>query len=448
MTDTTQPIEGEVVEPTSSQNTQYSQSAKEPKLEVQTDKPKKSTIQTLEDKGFFKALGILIVLAVLAAILSNDDPVPNVDATKDDGRISFTLPIKSVPEIKRDLLNTLGITELERKLDRSSNSIITNQRVVEEESAVINTVEEVSPSVVSILYTREGFDPFSGPVSSDEGIGTGFIVDKTGLIVTNAHVVSLPDADYSVVLKDGSTYDVTRVSLDEASDLAILEVEGRDLPVVDLGDSSAVKVGQTAVAIGNALGQFSNSVTVGVVSGLARELTASGAYGDAKTYENVIQTDAALNPGNSGGPLLNLSGQVIGINVATTRGADNIGFAIPVNVLKPLLQGYLKEGRLIRPYMGVTYTMISEDIARLRDFPQGAYITRVMEDTPASKAGLERGDIVIEFDGVTLDGEKTLSSLIREKKPGDTVDIVVVRGNDELTLKVELEEMPELDSQL
>jgi S1-C subfamily serine protease len=441
---TQEPIEGEVVEPTSSEY----KANEEPKVTFSPEKPKKNTLQILDDKGFFKALGIIIVLAILAAILSNDDPVPAIQEEKDDSRISFTLPIKTVPEIKRDLLNTLGLSDLDRKLDRKGNSVLTNQRVVEEESAVINTVETVSPSVVSILFTREGFDPFSGPVSSNEGIGTGFIVDKTGLIVTNAHVVSLPDAEYSVVLKDGSTYDVTRVSLDEASDLAILEIEGKDLPVVDLGDSSAVKVGQTAVAIGNALGQFSNSVTVGVVSGLARELTASGAYGDAKTYENVIQTDAALNPGNSGGPLLNLSGQVIGINVATTRGADNIGFAIPVNVLKPLLEGYLKEGRLIRPYMGVTYTMISEDIARLRDFPQGAYITRVMDDTPASRAGLERGDIVIEFDGVTLDGDNTLSGLIREKKPGDKVSLVVVRGDEELTLVAELEELPQEEPEL
>ncbi len=432
-----EPVEGEVVSTSKKNDTQG-----------QPNRPERSTIQKLEDKGFFKALGIFLVLIVVAAILSNDSPAPSDSKNGEKGRLSFTLPIKTVPEIKKDLLNTLGITELEKKIERGGSSILTNQKVVEEESAVIKTVENVSPSVVSIVYRREDFDPFSGPISSNEGIGTGFIVDKTGLIVTNAHVVSIPDADYSVVLKDGSTYQVTRVSTDEASDLAILEIEGKNLPVVDLADSSKIKVGQTAVAIGNALGQFSNSVTVGVVSGLARELTASGAFGDAKTYENVIQTDAALNPGNSGGPLLNLSGQVMGINVATTRGADNIGFAIPVNVLKPMLEGYLKEGRLIRPYMGVTYTMITEDIARLRDFPQGAYITRVMEDTPAGKAGIERGDIIVEFDGVALDGDQTLGGLIREKKPGDKVDVVLERNDERITLEVTLEEMPEEQPEL
>ncbi len=431
------PIVGEVVNTDSTSNSHESASKKE-----------RSSIQRLEDKGFFKALGIFIVLIILAAILSNDSPAPSDTNSKEKGKISLTLPIKTMPEIKKDLLNTLGITELERKIDRGSGSILTNQKVVQEESAVINTVEDVSPSVVSIVYKREDFDPFSGPISSNEGIGTGFIVDETGLIVTNAHVVSIPDANYSVVLKDGSTYEVTRVSTDEASDLAILEIEGKKLPVVDLADSSKIKVGQTAVAIGNALGQFSNSVTVGVVSGLARELTASGAFGESKTYENVIQTDAALNPGNSGGPLLNLSGQVMGINVATTRGADNIGFAIPVNVLKPMLAGYLKEGRLVRPYMGVTYTMITQDIARLRDFPQGAYITRVMEGTPAGNAGIERGDIIVEFDGVALDGEQTLGGLIREKKPGDKVDVVIERGDESITLEVTLEEMPDEQPEL
>lgn len=434
-----EPIEGEVI----NNGAGTTQSAKT------TNKSQNRTIiQKLEDKGFFKAIGIFLVLVVLAVILSNDAPAPSDLNTNEKGRLSLTLPIKTVPEIKKDLLKTLGISDLEKRIERGTDNVITNQKVVEEESAVIKTVEDVSPSVVSIVYRREEFDPFSGPITSNEGIGTGFIVDDTGLIVTNAHVVSLDEADYSVVLKDGSTYQVTRVSLDEASDLAILEIEGKDLPVVDLGDSSAIKVGQTAIAIGNALGQFSNSVTVGVVSGLARELTASGAFGDAKTYENVIQTDAALNPGNSGGPLLNLSGQVIGINVATTRGADNIGFAIPVNVLKPLLEGYLKEGRLIRPYMGVTYTMITEDIARLRDFPQGAYITRVMENTPASEAGLERGDIIVEFDGVELTGDQTLSSLIRQNKAGDKIELVVDRDGEKLNIEVTLEEMPQDEPQL
>ena len=188
--------------------------------------------------------------------------------------------------------------------------------------------------------------------------------------------------------------------MDRTTDLAILEITARDLPIVELGDSDATKVGQTAIAIGNALGRYQNTVTVGVVSGIARELQASSGFGDVKTYANVIQTDAALNPGNSGGPLLNSGGQVVGINVATSFGADNISFAVPVNTLKPILKGFLEEGRIIKPYLGVVYTMVTPDIGLLRKLPEGAFISRVVKDSPADDAGLVRGDIIVKFDGI------------------------------------------------
>lgn len=324
----------------------------------------------------------------------------------------------------------------------TSNSIF-KQPVVEEESAVIDVVKSVSPAVVSVVVKNISFSPFSGPMASEQGIGTGFIVDSNGLIVTNSHVVSDQNSSYSVVLRDGQTYDVDKVNLDPQTDLAILEIRARDLPTVELGDSDALQVGQKAVAIGNALGRFQNTVTAGVVSGIARELTAVDSSGiNAKTYEGAIQTDAALNPGNSGGPLLNSSGQVIGINVATTQGADNIGFAIPVNTLKPILESFLKDGRIIRPYLGIEYSMITKELAQIRRLPEGAFVSRIVANSPAAKAGLQRGDIIVRFDGKVINSDTSLATLIREKNVGDKVDMVVDRNGKEITLPVTLQESP------
>jgi len=319
------------------------------------------------------------------------------------------------------------------------------KELVSEESAIIDVVDHVSPAVVSIIIETVSFDYFAGPQAFEEGIGTGFIVDADGIIVTNSHVVAM-QGDYSVVLKDGETYDVKKIHLDPMSDLAILEIDAENLPTVGLGDSDNLQVGQRAVAIGNALGEYQNTVTVGVVSGIARPITASSGFGgDAKTYENVIQTDAALNPGNSGGPLLNSSGEVIGINVATTRSADNISFAVPVNTLKPILDGFLQEGRIIRPYLGVSYTMIPKKTAELRRLPEGAFVHLVVVDSPADEAGVERGDIIIKMAGEQLSTEYPLSKAIFAKSVGDKVGLVIDRGGEELTLETKLIEMPSGD---
>lgn len=322
-------------------------------------------------------------------------------------------------------------------------NIETRQQIVSEESTVIDAVEKVSPAVVSIVVKTFNFDLFTGPTTSDQGIGTGFIVDPNGLIVTNSHVVDDPSGEYTVVLKDGTTYEVEKIHLDEISDLAILEVSARNLPTVQFGDSEHIKVGQMAIAIGNALGRFQNTVTVGVVSGVSRQLQATGGLGGVKTYENVIQTDAALNPGNSGGPLVNSSGQVIGINVATTVGADNISFAIPVNTLVPILDGFLKEGRIVRPYIGVSYTMITEEIARIRDLPEGAFISLVMPDSPADKAGLKRGDIVTKINDSAITTEITLSSTVGKSRVGDTLVLTVDRNGEEKKINVVVGEAPD-----
>ncbi len=327
--------------------------------------------------------------------------------------------------------------------DYSQPRVVTRQQIVDEESTVINAVEKISPAVVSIVVKTMEFDFFTGPTMSDQGIGTGFIVDPNGLIVTNSHVVDNPEGEYTVVLKDGTTYEVEKIHLDEPSDLAIIEISARNLPTVEFADSDNLKVGQMAIAVGNALGRFQNTVTVGVISGISRQLQASGGYGDVKTYENVIQTDAALNPGNSGGPLSNSSGQVIGINVATSVGADNISFAIPVNTLIPLLEGFLKEGRIVRPYLGVTYTMITPEISAIRDMPEGAYISSVVRNSPASKAGMLRGDIITKVNDTVLGGENSLSTIIAGLKVGDKVNLVVDRDGREQKLTAIIEASPE-----
>lgn len=352
----------------------------------------------------------------------------------------FNTPeVASAPTDFSDLLAKM----FNLSIKKDEEPAILRQELIQEESAVISVVEKASASVVSVVVRRVSFDPFSGPFTAEDSIGTGFIVDAGGLIITNSHVVNDPEGEYSVILNDGSTYEVLDVNLDEGTDLAILEIEATGLPEIALGDSDVLKVGQTAIAIGNALGRFSNTVTVGVVSGVARELTAYGGRGELKTYEGVIQTDAALNPGNSGGPLLNSSGQVIGINVATTSGADNIGFAIPVNTLRPILSGFLVEGRIIRPYIGVTYSLISSSMAELRDLPEGAFVSRVLPESPAAKAGIEAGDIVTKFGDTEIKDEVVLSDLVRQYEVGDSVPVTVVRKSEKVNLTVVLEEAPD-----
>lgn len=372
---------------------------------------------------------------------------------------TFLLILFQITGSNLDLLNQKGfLSSIWQKYFSSEKSLLLKEeanktqenskqtlKVIDEESAIINVVEKASPSVVSIVLKQMDFNFFSGKESfTEEGIGTGFVVDPNGVIVTNSHVVNNPNGEYSVVLKDGTTYKVDKIHLDAASDLAIIEITARNLPALELADSSKLKVGQKAIAIGNALGQFQNTVTSGIVSGIGREIMASDAFGTQTSYyEEVIQTDAALNPGNSGGPLLNLLGQVIGINVATTPMADNISFAIPSNTLRPLLESFLSQGRIIRPFLGVSYQLVTKEIAKLRDMPQGAFISRVYNGSPAEKAGLRRGDIITSFNGQALDEKNTLSALISRSSVGDSVDLMVDRGGEKLKITVILEEAPE-----
>ncbi len=291
---------------------------------------------------------------------------------------------------------TKGIHLLDRFIPRQIGSTPITQKIVNEESNVISIVEKASPSVVTVSIqtpTRRvmQFDPFGGGFSqktqggTPEDIGSGFVVNADGLIVTNKHVVQDTSAKYKVITNDGKEYEVTTINRDPANDLAILKIDAKGLVPLELGISDNLKVGQSVIAIGTALGQFRHTVTTGVVSGLGRGITAGDAYqGFAEKLDDVIQTDAAINPGNSGGPLLNSAGQVIGINVAVAEGAQNIGFALPVNVLQKGLAQFNANGSFAsKAYLGVQYQMITKQAALLNNVPQGAYIEDVVTGSPA-----------------------------------------------------------------
>jgi len=315
------------------------------------------------------------------------------------------------------------------------------KEVVYEESATISLVEEASPSVVSILKRQVLFDFFSGQEMVDEsGIGTGFVIDSNGIIITNKHVVSGEAASYSVLTNDEQTYQVEEINLDPVNDIAILKINAENLPALELGDSDNLKVGQTVVAIGNALGRFSNTVTKGVVSGIGRGITASGGSGrGSEMLENIIQTDAAINPGNSGGPLLNLSAQVVGVNVAMAKGAENIGFSIPINLVKPVLQNFKEHGRIVRPYLGVKYRPAYKkaDDSKLRFV---YFIEQVVKDSPAEKAGLKPGDAILEINGRASSNKVDLGAEVAKMQVGDLLTLRVDRAGKEVTIEARLAE--------
>lgn len=319
--------------------------------------------------------------------------------------------------------------------------------IVDEQNAVISTVEKVSPSVVAIGVTRRvinPFDPFSMPKKENATIGTGFVVEGNGVIVTNKHVVADPGIRYTVVTKDGQKYEVRKIYRDPVLDLALVQIDGKNLKSLELGDSSKLKVGQTVVAIGNALGRFTNTVTVGVVSGLGRKVVAGDPFlGSFESLDNLIQTDAAINPGNSGGPLLNSAAQVIGVNVATTEGAQNIGFAIPINSVKAIVSEFVAKGFVSRPFLGIRYRFISKDVAILNEVPQGAFIQEVVEGGPAQKGGVLEGDIITKINGVSVDSENKISEIISSSSIGTRLELQIFRDSKELKLTAILQDLPE-----
>ena len=320
-----------------------------------------------------------------------------------------------------------------------------NAPVSDEERSIAAVAEKVSPSVVSIV-TETRTNSYYGS-NSGSAAGTGILVSKDGYVLTNNHVLESATA-VSVVDSNGELYDkVEIIGRDPLNDIAFLKISGKnDFTPATLGDSSTIRTGQQVVAIGNALGQYSNTVTSGIISGTGRPITAGSESGATETLTDLIQTDASINPGNSGGPLVNMAGQIIGINTAIVEDANGIGFAIPINATKGALAGVLETGKVSRSYLGVNYLTVTPDVAREYKLSvnNGAYVyasgntNPVAVDSPAEKAGLKNGDILIKIDGDTIGKQGSLSSILGQHRPGDKITVTFLRDGKEQTATVTL----------
>jgi S1-C subfamily serine protease len=336
-------------------------------------------------------------------------------------------------------------------------------------SPFVQVAKKVCPAVITIVITKdlpkvEGFYffPFYGeelvfPKFKKEkektkvGGGSGFVVSEDGLVLTCNHVVSDPEADYTVIVSPKEKYPAKIITRDPLVDIAVLKIETqKKLPYLRLGDSNKIELGEQVLAIGNPLGEFEDTLSAGIISGLSRKIKAYGRIPfKATTLRGLIQTDAAINPGNSGGPLVNMEGEAIGINTAMVMGAENIGFAIPINYAKKVLEEVKKYGKIRRPFLGVRYVILNEQIAKANKLPvnYGALIVResfgeapVVKNSPAEKAGLKEYDIILEMDGQKITEDTPLADLLATKKIGDEITLKILREGGKMEVKVKLEE--------
>ncbi|MCX6738002.1 MAG: trypsin-like peptidase domain-containing protein [Candidatus Parcubacteria bacterium] len=383
-----------------------------------------------------------------------------------------------------DILEQQGIPIIKKDTTIQNNYIPQTTQ----EQRIIKAVKDYSPAVVSIVISKDVpilekyyIDPFGGlnsPFGSDflipqyrekgtekqqVGGGTGFVISSDGIILTNKHVTLEQDAEYTVFFSDGSKYPTKILAKDPFYDLAVLKIDQSDtpenerktFPTVKLGDSSSLQTGQTVIAIGYALGEFQNTVSVGVVSGLERNITATGGEGFAENLEGIIQTDAAINPGNSGGPLLNLAGEVIGINVARSSSGESIGFSLPINMAKRDIEQVQKTGTIVYPWLGVSYTLITKDISKANNLSvdYGAWIGKdslgkntdvaVVSGSPADKAGIKVNDIILEFNNIKISSDNPLAKTILDYNPNDIVNLKILRDGKEISVSVTLGEKKE-----
>jgi S1-C subfamily serine protease len=338
-----------------------------------------------------------------------------------------------------------------------------------ENSPIVAVAKKACPAVITIVISKdlpkiEGFYFF--PYGNQKyvvpkidkgkkektkiGGGSGFIVSPDGYILTSNHVVEDRTADYTIIVETDMKLPSKVVSRDPINDVAILKVEAKDLPYLELGDSEKIELGQTVIAIGNALGEFHDTISTGVVSGLSRYITAvSGISQQAERLRGLIQTDAAINPGNSGGPLVDIEGKVIGINTATVMDAQNIGFAIPINYVVKDLEEVKKYGKVKRPFIGVKYILLNKELSEKNKLPveHGAFVVRetlgeaaIIKGSAAEKAGLKEFDIVLDCNGEKITEENSLSHILQKFKVNEEISLKVLRDKKEIHLKLKLEE--------
>src|SRR6266545_1629998 len=311
------------------------------------------------------------------------------------------------------------------------------------ETSITKSAQKVGPAVVTVVGTIPGQATFFGPTGDQTVSGSGFFITDQGYILTNNHVVE-GTKEVNIILSDGTEEKAAIVGTDIYSDIAVLKTDGKAPAVAQLGNSDVLKPGESVIAIGSPLGDFKNTVTVGVVSATGRSIDTGNGY----QVENLIQTDAAINHGNSGGPLVDLVGEVIGINTLIVRNtnsgdvAEGLGFAIPVNTAQAVAQQIIQKGYFARPYLGISFQPINPEIAARYNLPAqwGVYITRVSSGSPASQAGLQEGDIITKIGDVTLDETHSYVNTLFTFKPGDQINLEVIRGNDNLQVQVTLGE--------
>ncbi len=376
----------------------------------------------------------------------------------------------------RELVGQLLLAQLER----GDNEAVATEQIINVgyEEHITEMVATANQAVVSVIATRDVpvyeryyediFDPFGwfggglgvprvreqGTEEREVGGGSGFFVSADGHLVTNRHVVADTEARYSIVTSDGAVYAVTVLARDPAFDIAVLQVVDEvatEFPHLQFGDSDRLRLGETVVAIGNALAEFRNSVSRGVVSGLSRSVQARDQRGMIEQLDRVIQTDAAINLGNSGGPLLNLRGEVVGVNVAASLRAENVGFALPANMVAQIVRSVQETGEIVRPFLGVRHIPVTARLAELNNLPvsYGALVNRgqtpeelaVMPGSAAARAGIQEGDIIVQIGDRRLD-QTSLAQAIRSFAVGETVEIIIWRDDTEITLQATLSASP------
>lgn len=343
--------------------------------------------------------------------------------------------------VQQNKLPASALNALPVKSPSTAQPLVLNNTDIE--TAITRSVQKVAPAVVTVVGTIPGQMTFFGPTGDQTVSGSGFFINEQGYLLTNNHVVE-GVSDVKIILSDGTEQAATIVGTDIYADIAVLKTEGKVPAVAVLGNSDALDPGESVIAIGSPLGNFKNTVTVGVVSATGRSIDTGNGY----QIEDLIQTDAAINHGNSGGPLVNLAGEVIGINTLVVRStangdvAEGLGFAIPINTAAAIAQQIIQNGYFARPYLGIRFQPINPAIAARYNLPAkwGVYVMQVVDGSPASKAGLQEGDIITQIGDVALDETHSYVNTLFAHQPGDQITLTLLRDGKEMQVQVTLGE--------